>query len=149
MQRYRQENSKDILVATDVAARGLDINNIDVVIQFQIRHVDSLVHRTGRTGRANKSGTNIMLIGKSELKFMKQCEESLRINIDYVNTLQGSEENEKLIEKEVEKVIKNAHIPTTQTNNHVDRLVKFYEAQDDEIKSNFFRNVMTQLMHVK
>lgn len=90
-----------------------------------------------------------MLVGKSELKFMKQCESSLRINIDYVNSLQGSDESEQEIEKEIEKVIQNAHIPTKHTDNHVDRLVKFYEAQDDEIKSNFFRNIMTQLMHVK
>lgn len=105
MNRYRSETCTDILVATDVAARGLDINNIDVVIQFQIRNVDSLVHRTGRTGRANKTGTNIMLVGKAELKFMKQCEQSLRINIDYVNSLQANEENERIVQEEVDKII--------------------------------------------
>lgn len=50
-----------ILVATDVAARGLDIDNIDVVIQMSVNNVDSFVHRTGRTGRAGKSGRNIVL----------------------------------------------------------------------------------------
>ena len=50
-----------ILVATDVAARGLDIDNIDVVIHMSVRDVDSFVHRTGRTGRAGKSGRNIVL----------------------------------------------------------------------------------------
>jgi len=66
-----------------VAARGLDIDDIEVVIQFSVRHVDSVVHRTGRTGRAGKSGTNLILCGKSELPFMKSCEESLNINITY------------------------------------------------------------------
>lgn len=50
-----------ILVATDVAARGLDIDNIDVVIQQSVNNVDSFVHRTGRTGRAGKTGRNIVL----------------------------------------------------------------------------------------
>lgn len=40
-------------------------------------------------------------------------------------------------------------MPTNITDNHVDRLVKFYEAQDEDIKTNFFRNVMTQLLHIK
>ena len=41
-------------MATDVAARGLDIDNIDVIIQYSVRNVDAFVHRTGRTGRAGK-----------------------------------------------------------------------------------------------
>jgi len=49
-------------VATDVAARGLDIDDIDVVIQFDVRQVDSFIHRAGRTGRKGKSGTNILLL---------------------------------------------------------------------------------------
>lgn len=60
-----------VLVATDVAARGLDINNIDVIVQYSVRNVDSFVHRTGRTGRAGKDGLNIVFAEKSELKFLK------------------------------------------------------------------------------
>ena len=60
-----------VLVATDVAARGLDINNIDVIVQYSVRNVDSFVHRTGRTGRAGKDGLNIVFAEKSELKFIK------------------------------------------------------------------------------
>jgi ATP-dependent RNA helicase DDX21 len=48
------------LVATDVAARGLDIDDIDVVIQVGCRHIDSYVHRSGRTGRVGKNGENIL-----------------------------------------------------------------------------------------
>ena len=61
LNNYRQSNSDMILVATDVAARGLDINDIDVVIQQSVNNVDSFVHRTGRTGRAGKNGRNIVL----------------------------------------------------------------------------------------
>lgn len=71
---YRRNNSNVILVATDVAARGLDIDDIDIVIQYKVRHVDSFVHRSGRTGRAGKSGMNIVFCQKNELGFFKTLE---------------------------------------------------------------------------
>lgn len=71
------------MVATDVAARGLDIDDIEVVIQFSVRHIDSLVHRTGRTGRAGKEGTNLILASKSELPFMAGAEKALKVKISY------------------------------------------------------------------
>ena len=120
MKRYRHADCKDILVATDVAARGLDVNDIDIVVQFSVRHVDSLVHRTGRTGRAGKEGKNLILCGKTELPFMKQCEKSLKINIDYQNSLGTSEEAEvKQMDLEVQKMVENAHIPVNHVDNHV------------------------------
>ena len=54
-------------MATDVAARGLDINDIDVVIQIGCRNLDSFVHRSGRTGRVDKKGLNIMIQVQSTL----------------------------------------------------------------------------------
>ncbi len=71
LQDFRHKKSQQILVATDVAARGLDIDDIDVVIQFKVRHVDSFVHRSGRTGRANKEGMNLIFCDKSELQDIK------------------------------------------------------------------------------
>ncbi len=46
-----------VLVATDVAARGIDISNIDLVVQYNLPHcTDMYVHRSGRTGRAGRPG---------------------------------------------------------------------------------------------
>lgn len=147
MNRYRRPDCKDILVATDVAARGLDVNDIDVVVQFSVRNVDSLVHRTGRTGRAGKEGKNLILCSKKELPFMKQCERSLKINIDYQNSLGSNEEvNNQLMDKEISKMLENAHMPMNVRDNHVERLVDFYQKQDEQIKNTFFKNVMTQLI---
>jgi ATP-independent RNA helicase DbpA len=59
--------SVSILVATDVAARGLDIDDLELVINFDLpRQTENYVHRIGRTGRAGKSGQAISLVGNSE-----------------------------------------------------------------------------------
>ena len=88
---YRDPNSDMVLVATDVAARGLDIDNIDVVIQQSVHNVDSFIHRTGRTGRAGKEGRNIVMYEieteKSNLSFFKKIEESLKCSFKYTNMI--------------------------------------------------------------
>lgn len=59
--------SSSILIATDVAARGLDIPNIDLVIHYHVpRSADDYVHRSGRTARASTSGISILLCGPKE-----------------------------------------------------------------------------------
>ena len=70
------------MIATDVAARGLDVYDIDIVIQasYQKSNIDSIVHRAGRTGRAGKSGRNIILALREDLNFFKKCETNLKID---------------------------------------------------------------------
>lgn len=64
-----------ILVATDVAARGIDVSDLTHVINFSIpREFDSYVHRIGRTGRAGKEGTAILFVSPSERGKLKQLE---------------------------------------------------------------------------
>lgn len=73
----------DILVATDVAARGLDIKDVSHVINFSIpQNPDSYVHRIGRTGRAGKSGIAITLVTPREYKHLRLIEKSARTIIN-------------------------------------------------------------------
>lgn len=73
----------DILVATDVAARGLDIKDVTHVINYGIpQNPDSYVHRIGRTGRAGKSGIAITLITPREYKHLRLIEKTARTVID-------------------------------------------------------------------
>jgi superfamily II DNA/RNA helicase len=59
-----KENRLQVLVATDVASRGLDINNVSHVINFdEPESYDDYIHRIGRTGRANKSGIALTFVG--------------------------------------------------------------------------------------
>lgn len=67
--RYLQSGRINILVATDVAARGLDINGISHVFNYHIPYdPESYVHRIGRTGRAGNKGISATLVSPSELK---------------------------------------------------------------------------------
>ena len=64
----RFSSQRTILVATDVAARGLDIQNIDLIVHFHVpRTADMYVHRSGRTARADRSGKSVMLCSPDEV----------------------------------------------------------------------------------
>ncbi|PWN43806.1 P-loop containing nucleoside triphosphate hydrolase protein [Ceraceosorus guamensis] len=61
-----------VLLATDVAARGLDVPDVDHVVHYQLpRSVDAFVHRSGRTGRAGKEGVSIVLVEPKEKRLWK------------------------------------------------------------------------------
>lgn len=73
----------DTLVATDVAARGIDVKNIDAVINYDIpKDDDSYVHRIGRTGRADCEGESYTLIFHDEAERLRQMIKQLRIEIE-------------------------------------------------------------------
>ena len=68
--------SANVLVATDVAARGLDIDNVDGVFNFELpTHAEVYVHRIGRTARAGKRGVAISLVADSEMTRLSAVEE--------------------------------------------------------------------------
>ena len=70
--------SANVLVATDVAARGLDIDDVDAVFNFELPHqVESYVHRIGRTGRSGRNGTAISLVSDREMSRLKAIEADL------------------------------------------------------------------------
>lgn len=72
----------NILIATDVAARGIDVNNLTHVINYSLpQDSDSYVHRIGRTGRAGNNGTAITFISKSELRQFGYLQRSIKVDI--------------------------------------------------------------------
>ncbi len=77
MNRFRMGTS-ELLVATDVAARGLDISNVTHVINFDIpQDADSYVHRIGRTGRAGREGVALTLVTSREIKQLRFIEHTI------------------------------------------------------------------------
>lgn len=81
MKKFR-DSKLEILVATDVAARGLDIDHVTHVVNYDIpQDPESYVHRIGRTGRAGRRGTAITFIHPREFRQLKQVERELRLRI--------------------------------------------------------------------
>ncbi|MET3506965.1 DEAD/DEAH box helicase [Halalkalibacter oceani] len=81
LQQFKQ-GDVHILVATDVAARGLDVENITHVIQVDApSHPDSYLHRAGRTGRMGKAGTVITLIDKASEYKLEKYERDLKLTL--------------------------------------------------------------------
>nr|WP_106781595.1 DEAD/DEAH box helicase [Lysinibacillus timonensis] len=77
--RQFKENKIDILVATDVAARGLDISGVTHVYNFDIpQDPESYVHRIGRTGRAGKSGLAVTFVTPREMGYLRIVEETTK-----------------------------------------------------------------------
>ena len=77
MNHFRQGFTQ-ILVATDVAARGLDVNNLSHIINYNLPDdIDTYVHRSGRTGRADKTGICISLVHQKEKHKIKAIEKQL------------------------------------------------------------------------
>ncbi|WP_312762782.1 DEAD/DEAH box helicase [Epilithonimonas sp.] len=82
MKKFRLKNI-DILVATDVAARGLDVDSLTHVIHFSLPDdPEVFVHRSGRTGRAGKDGISMALIKPEESRKLKQIKSETKIDIE-------------------------------------------------------------------
>jgi ATP-dependent RNA helicase DeaD len=89
MRRFR-DGASELLVATDVAARGLDIEHVSHVVNFDVpSSPDAYVHRTGRTGRAGREGVAITLAEAREHRLLRNIEQATKrkISIESVPTI--------------------------------------------------------------
>ncbi len=77
-----KEGKLQVLVATDVAARGLDIDDLPLVVNYELPHVsEDYIHRIGRTGRAGASGEAISLVAAEEERYLADIERMLKKKI--------------------------------------------------------------------
>ncbi len=91
-----------VLVATDIAARGLDIDQLPQVVNFELPNVpEDYVHRIGRTGRAGASGAAVSLVDGEEMKYLKDIE--------------------KLIKREIPKVVAEGYVPPARQETEAPR----------------------------
>ena len=80
-----KENRITALVATEVAARGLDIKELPHVVNYELPNVpEDYVHRIGRTARAGSTGAAISLVSPDELSYLRDIEKLLKRKIDFV-----------------------------------------------------------------
>ena len=81
-----------MLVATDVAARGIDVDDITHVIHYTLPDEPEVyTHRSGRTGRAGKSGTSMTIATKSEMRKIKAIEKRIQRNFERKDVPDGEE----------------------------------------------------------
>ena len=75
-----------VLVATDIAARGIDVDGVSHVVNFELPHVpESYVHRIGRTARAGKDGSAVSFVAGDEMKLLKEIEKVTRQKIPAID----------------------------------------------------------------
>lgn len=80
MRAFKNKNVK-VLVATDVAARGIDVEDLSYVIHYQLpEQLENYTHRSGRTARAGRKGLSVSFVLLNEVKKLKDLEKSLSIN---------------------------------------------------------------------
>ncbi len=82
MNRFRN-GSTNILIATDVAARGIDVDNVEAVINYDVpQDIEYYVHRIGRTGRAGKSGRSFTFVTAKEIFRIREIERTCRTTVE-------------------------------------------------------------------
>lgn len=119
MKRFREGRLK-VLIATDVSARGIDIPDVEFVINYDLPDIaENYVHRIGRTGRAKKRGQAISFCSEEEKQGLEEIEAFLTVPLavmnvgakDYTDIIDMSEDSEKdwrkLLKEDEEKNLKN------------------------------------------
>ena len=85
MEQFKGDNDQNILVATDLAARGLDILGVDLVINFELPDdPENYVHRIGRTGRAGQTGTALSMVSDRDVDALQRIEDYLKHKVEVV-----------------------------------------------------------------
>ncbi|HSR74595.1 MAG TPA: C-terminal helicase domain-containing protein, partial [Sulfurovum sp.] len=121
--RAFKQGGIDIFVATDVAARGLDVNDVTHVFNYHIPFdSESYVHRIGRTGRGGKTGEAITLVSPNELRTIKRIEKDVgtKMTTQVIPTRMEVQNNraDALIEKIAETKVTESAINLVKTLQH-------------------------------
>jgi ATP-dependent RNA helicase DeaD len=123
MNRFRQKHLQ-ILVATDVAARGLDVDDLTHVINYNLPdEMEAYVHRSGRTGRAGKKGRSVSFIHTRELHKIKTLEKITGQRFDYKKIPGGNEICSKQLFNLIDKV-EQVEINTEQIEKFLPEIYK-------------------------
>jgi len=130
----------NILVATDVAARGLDVERIKLVVNYDFPFdKETYTHRIGRTGRAGRSGEAILFVNQREKHFLRNLENSTRTKIEEINIPSNKIINEKRMDKLLEDVNESSLAKDENEENKaliidvLDNLKEKYSMDDSNI----------------
>ena len=90
-----KENKFNILVSSDITSRGIHVDNVSLVINYEVpRDKENYVHRIGRTGRVDKLGKAITIVSTKEEKYLREIEEYTKNQIEEINEIDEREVSE-------------------------------------------------------
>lgn len=124
----------DILIATDVAARGLDVDRISFVINYDIpMDSESYVHRIGRTGRAGRAGRALLFVENRERRLLRNIERTIKQSIPEVQLPKVELLCQRRLEKFAKKV--QQQLESKDLNQYIALLDKLYSNDDLDMRT--------------
>jgi ATP-dependent RNA helicase DeaD len=140
MKRFRNRTLQ-MLVATDVAARGIDIDNITHVINYNLpEDVENYTHRSGRTGRAGKSGISIAIISPKESNKIKDIERILKTKFEKLDVPTGVD----VCEKQLFHLVHQLHDVEVKDEEIEKFLPAIYEELKDLSKEELIKRFISE-----
>lgn len=137
MKSFRNKQIQ-MLVATDVAARGIDVDDITHVINYQLPdEIETYTHRSGRTGRAGKTGVSMVIVSKSETRKIKSIERIIKKQFEKKDIPNGME----ICQIQLMSLANKVH--DTEINHDIDPYLNdinalFEDTSKDELIKKFF-----------
>lgn len=141
MNKFRNGNTK-ILVATDVAARGIDVSGVDAVINYDLpMDLEYYVHRIGRTGRAGKLGKAFLFLTKRDRSRMRDLEHYTKVSIPQGKIPSSADMDQARANKFIDKIRENIE----EENNPA------YEKIVDQLKDEgyYMHQIVSALMRMQ
>jgi len=130
MQSFRNKKIQ-LLIATDVAARGIDVDDITHVINYQLPdEIETYIHRSGRTGRAGKKGTSVIFVLKSDRRKIKQIENKLQKKLTELEIPSPEKIFHSKISHWIQEV-KNTALKS-ELKNHIPEVLQAFESFSKE-----------------
>jgi ATP-dependent RNA helicase DeaD len=131
MKRYR-DRSLQLLIATDVAARGIDVNDVTHVINFSLPdEIENYTHRSGRTARAGKTGISISLVNSKEQNKIRQIEKVIGKSFERMTVPQATDVMDKQLFAWIDKV-KQVAVHEDQMSAHLPKILEQFEEMTKE-----------------
>ncbi|WP_250434518.1 DEAD/DEAH box helicase [Hanstruepera flava] len=146
MKAFRNKQIQ-MLVATDVAARGIDVDDITHVINYQLPdEIETYTHRSGRTGRAGKTGVSMVIVSKSEVRKIKSIERIIKKDFVKKDIPNGME----ICEVQLMSLANKVH--NTEVNHEIDKYLDsinqlFDDTSKDELIKKFFSVEFTRFFN--
>jgi ATP-dependent RNA helicase DeaD len=131
MQKFRIGNIK-LLVATDVAARGLDVSDLTHIINFNLPDETEIYnHRSGRTGRAGKTGVSVVIAGLKDKSKLKQIEKNIDKKFEHKDVPKGKDICEKQLFSLIDRM-EHVDVDNDEIDNYLPAIFKKLEWLDKE-----------------